>query len=100
MNVQARLQDDLIESEHEGPPDDKGLHASVFDLWNVLRIRFRMFAAATGVLFAVIVLAAILAPRYYTGTARVMVDPRQNNVANLQQVLSGLTTDQIGRAHV
>ena len=94
MNVQTRLQDDLIEHERESAPAEEGLHTSIMELWGILRMRFRMFVASAGALFVVLVLAALLAPRYYTGSARVMVDPRQTNIANLQQVLAGLPTDQ------
>ena len=91
MNMQTRLKDELVGSE---PEEKSALHASLFDIVNVVKIRIRTFAAASLVLFAAIALATLLAPRYYTATARVMVDPRQANVANLQQVLAGLNTDQ------
>jgi len=92
MNMQTRLREDLAGTEPLESPAP--LQASLFDIWNVLKLRFRTFAISSVTLFAIVALAALLSPRYYTGTARVMVDPRQNNVANLQQVLAGLPTDQ------
>jgi succinoglycan biosynthesis transport protein ExoP len=98
MNVQARIphHDDadvraqnLISGR---PPEPKQL--SLIGMLQTLRMRPQVFAGAAGGLFAIIALVTLLTPPEYRGSAIVMMDVRQNNTINVQQVLTGLPTDQ------
>jgi len=93
MNVHARVQDavhpDIEPVEHPGRE-----RPLVFDLWQLLQLRQREFAGAAVGMFVAINLLAFTIPSRYEGNARVMLDTRQNNVVNVQQVLIGLTPDQ------
>ncbi len=94
MNVQSPLEDlDVVRQDaHDGAGSQ--IRVSLVDLWQIARIRYRMIlAAAAAVLVVVIVVLFSLTP-LYTGTAVVMLDPRQNNVVDVQAVLSGLPGDQ------
>jgi len=95
MNVQSPMIDDLEVGRPEaGQTGGSQIKVSLVDLWQIARIRARVIlGAAAAVLVAVTVVLFALTP-LYTGTAVVMLDPRQNNVVDVQQVLAGLPGDQ------
>jgi exopolysaccharide transport family protein len=97
MNVQSRVQDEALlvnsgSQRHQPPPASSRM--SLIEVWQILRMRHRVFIGAAGAMFLGIMLIAIALPQLFTGTATVMLDTRQNNTVSVQQVLSGLTTDQ------
>ena len=56
----------------------------------ILRRRMRLFGGVALVIFAIALFITLRATPEYTATANVMLDPRQQNVTNVDQVLSGL----------
>jgi hypothetical protein len=94
MNVQSRVQEEALEAGLEPAAADDRAQLSLFELWQVLRVRRREFVFAALGLFLVILVVALTIPPRYEGNARVMLDTQQNNVVNVQQVLTGLTDDQ------
>jgi exopolysaccharide transport family protein len=94
MNVQSPMQDLDGARPEAGEAMGSQIRVSLVDLWQIARIRARVIlAAAAAVLVVVTVILFALTPMY-TGTAVVMLDPRQNNVVDVQAVLSGLPGDQ------
>jgi len=69
---------------------------NAFDLRHLLTIfrrRFRLFIAVALIVLAIVVLVAFqLTPRF-SATAQLIIDPRQEQVIDMNQVLSGLTPD-------
>jgi exopolysaccharide transport family protein len=97
MNVQTRL--DGAEQQTDGTgkefsPTTSEIQFSLFDFWQVARIRARLIIAAATAIFLIITLVDLALTPLYRGTAVVMVDERQNKVVNVEDVLSGLPTDQ------
>ncbi|RAK52643.1 GumC family protein [Phenylobacterium deserti] len=62
-------------------------------LWLAFRRRLRLFLAVAGAVFLAAILLTLSATPKYTATANVMLDTRQENVTNVEQVLSGLPAD-------
>lgn len=70
--------------------------AEQFDLRrlaNMFRRRMRLFGAVALVVFVAVVLVTLTATPMYTATANVMLDTRQEQVVNVEAVLSGLPAD-------
>jgi len=79
-----------------GPRRQGGGLADQFDLRrlaNMFRRRSRLFAAIAAVIFVAVVLVTMTATPMYTATANVMLDTRQEQVVNVEAVLSGLPAD-------
>jgi len=95
MTVQSRFEKAEQSSEFvEKEPDQSGPELSLYELWQVARVRARViFGTALAFLTLVAVIDLALTP-LFTGTAVVMIDDRQNKTVNLDAVLSGLPTDQ------
>jgi exopolysaccharide transport family protein len=97
MNVQTPVHEDLLPLEPQGTAEKEGLQLAFVDLLQMTRTRLGVFLRASIGLFLAIVTVALLTPPRYTGVSRVMVDTRQNNTLNgqnVQQILSGIPTDQ------
>lgn len=97
MNVQTPLHDDLLPMEPVSAEPQKDVQLALIDLLQAARSRMSVFLRSSAGLFVAIMIVTLLTPPVYTGTARVMVDTRQNNTLNAQnnqQVLSGLPSDQ------
>lgn len=62
-------------------------------LFNVFRRRLRLFIAVAGLIFVAAILLTFTATPKYTATANVMLDTRQEQVVNMEAVLSGLPAD-------
>ena len=62
-------------------------------LFNVFRRRLRLFVAVAGLIFVAAILLTFTATPKYTATANVMLDTRQEQVVNMEAVLSGLPAD-------
>ncbi|MGH6958692.1 MAG: Wzz/FepE/Etk N-terminal domain-containing protein [Caulobacteraceae bacterium] len=58
-----------------------------------LRRRARVFAAAAGLIFALVVLITFQLTPLFTATAKVEIDTRKHEVSDIQQVVSGLPPD-------
>ena len=90
----------MSEREREAPAEGRSGQAIVEPietsilafLETVLRRRVLFFGAMTTLLVAAVVAVFAITPRY-TAEARVMVDPREENVVNIEAVLSRLTAD-------
>jgi succinoglycan biosynthesis transport protein ExoP len=96
MNVQTRLESAEQQSDFAGAeaPGPSSAQVSLIQIWQIARIRARViFGAAAAILVLVALVDFSLTP-LYKGTAIVMVDDRQDKVVNVQDVLSGLPTDQ------
>jgi capsular exopolysaccharide synthesis family protein len=90
------MHDDLLVVEPQSPPA-RNLQLALVELLQVARTRLGVFLGSSIGLFLAVTISALVTPPLFTGTARVMVDMRQNNTLstqNVQQVLSGLPTDQ------
>jgi succinoglycan biosynthesis transport protein ExoP len=62
-------------------------------LWLVLRWRARLIASVTLAALALATCAIVFLPPKYKATAVVLVDPRQPQITNSQQVLTGIGSD-------
>jgi polysaccharide biosynthesis transport protein len=97
MNVQTRLESAEQQSEFsgaEGPRSPSAAQVSLIEIWQIARLRARViFGAAAAILILVALVDLSLTP-LYKGTAIVMIDQREDKVVNVQEVLSGLPTDQ------
>lgn len=62
-------------------------------LMNMFRRRIRLFAAVAALIFTAAVLITMTATPMYTATAHVMLDTRQEQVTDMEAVLSGLPAD-------
>ena len=70
--------------------------ADQFDLrrlFNIFRRRIRLFGAVAALVFLVAIFITFTATPMYTATANVMLDTRQEQVVNVEAVLSGLPAD-------
>ncbi|MDZ4052042.1 MAG: polysaccharide biosynthesis tyrosine autokinase [Phenylobacterium sp.] len=70
--------------------------ADQFDLrrlFNIFRRRVRLFAAVAALVFLAAIFVTFTATPMYTATANVMLDTRQEQVVNVEAVLSGLPAD-------
>jgi exopolysaccharide transport family protein len=74
-------------SEDGKPAIDLHRHIALF------RRRLRLFATIAILVFLAFLIVTLELTPKYTATAEVMLDPRQVNVDNIQQVLSGLPPD-------
>lgn len=96
MNVHSPAS--AIEPEIPGTPSlgwtaALGQQLDLRRLYMAFRRRIRLFGAvAAAVLLATILITLHATPKY-TGTANVMLDPRKEQVTNVQDVLSGLPAD-------
>ncbi len=97
MNVQTRLDSAEQQSDYagtEGFQAPSSTQISLIEIWQIARLRARViFGAAAAILILVALVDLSLTP-LYKGTAIVMLDDRQDKVVNVQEVLSGLPTDQ------
>ena len=94
MNVQSPLEDlDVAHTDSAGT--FQGATVSLVELWQVARIRARVIIAAAAAMMAITVVALFAITPIYTGTAVVMLDPRQNKTIDVEAVLSGLPADQM-----
>ncbi|MDB5465760.1 MAG: lipopolysaccharide biosynthesis protein [Phenylobacterium sp.] len=78
------------------PPPFRAGHIAAIDLrglFAVLRRRLRLFIAVVVSIAAIVVLATFLATPRYTATAVVMLDPRNERVTKVEDVLSSLPAD-------
>ncbi len=99
MNVQARIPAEIYPDDADqrsSPPrlGDAVNALTLTDMLQVIRVRSRTFFVAAGLFFSVTMLVALLLPPYYTGTAYVMLDQRQNNTVNTTPVVGDLPNDQ------
>jgi capsular exopolysaccharide synthesis family protein len=94
MNVQARLESIQRPGESEEPFQGRDATSPIMEIWQVARLRARVILGAAAAVFVLIALIDLAITPLYKGTAVVMLDERQNNVVNVQAVLSGLPTDQ------
>jgi succinoglycan biosynthesis transport protein ExoP len=62
-------------------------------LMATFRRRARVFAAVAALIFAAVVLITFLITPRYTATAKVEIDTRKHDVANIEEVVSGLPAD-------
>ena len=97
MNVQTRLdsaeqQSDFAAGNSFRAPASAQI--SLIEIWQIARIRARVIIGAAAAVFILVTLIDLSLTPLYTGTAIVMLDERQNKVVNVQEVLSGLPTDQ------
>ncbi len=70
--------------------------ADQFDLrrlFNIFRRRVRLFGAIAALVFLAAIFITFTATPMYTATANVMLDTRQEQVVNVEAVLSGLPAD-------
>ena len=70
--------------------------ADQFDLrrlFNIFRRRVRLFGAVAALVFLAAIFITFTATPMYTATANVMLDTRQEQVVNVEAVLSGLPAD-------
>ena len=70
--------------------------ADQFDLrrlFNIFRRRVRLFGAIAALVFLAAIFVTFTATPMYTATANVMLDTRQEQVVNVEAVLSGLPAD-------
>lgn len=82
----------VVSARPSAEPSEKAALPEI-DLREVLRVlwRRRYLISGTVIVSAVLAVVALsLMTPQYTATAQVMVDPRQQNVVDLEQVLSGL----------
>ena len=98
MNVHAPLSTGPADSEGSvaAPRFSAATFAQTLDLrrlLNIFRRRLRLFAAVALVVFVAAVLVTFTATPMYTATANVMLDTRQEQVTNVEAVLSGLPAD-------
>jgi polysaccharide biosynthesis transport protein len=97
MNVQTRLDSAEQHADFANGNSSQGqssVQVSLLEIWQIARIRARViFGAAAAILVLVTLVDLSLTP-LYKGTAIVMIDDQQNKVVNVQEVLSGLPTDQ------
>lgn len=82
--------------QHRSPANSGSMHTlrmPEFNLREMMRILWRrrwlMLVTFAVVMAGTVLLLSQLTPRY-TATAQVMVDPRQQNIVDIEQVLSGL----------
>jgi succinoglycan biosynthesis transport protein ExoP len=78
------------------PPPFRAGHIAAIDLrglFAVLRRRLRLFIAVVVSIAGIVVLATFLATPKYTATAVVMLDPRNERVTKVEDVLSSLPAD-------
>ena len=71
----------------DAPSIDLHRHIALF------RRRLRLFAGIALLVFAIAVIVTLQLPKKYTAEASVMLDPRQEKVTNVQDVLSGMPPD-------
>lgn len=62
-------------------------------LFNIFRRRVRLFGAIAALVFLAAIFVTFTATPMYTATANVMLDTRQEQVVNVEAVLSGLPAD-------
>ena len=62
-------------------------------LFNIFRRRVRLFGAVAALVFLAAIFVTFTATPMYTATANVMLDTRQEQVVNIEAVLSGLSAD-------
>ncbi|HEY8572886.1 GumC family protein [Phenylobacterium sp.] len=62
-------------------------------LYTAFRRRLKLFSAVAATVLVLAILLTLQATPKYTATANVMLDPRQERVTNVQEVLSGLPAD-------
>lgn len=62
-------------------------------LFNIFRRRVRLFGAIAALVFLAAIFITFTATPMYTATANVMLDTRQEQVVNVEAVLSGLPAD-------
>jgi len=97
MNVQTRLDGADEPSQFGGGEGSQGhstAQVSLVEIWQVARLRSRVILGAAATVFALVTLIDLSLTPLYKGTAIVMVDERQDKVVNVEEVLSGLPTDQ------
>ena len=96
MNVQTRL-DGAEQGDFAGAGSREGrssFQTSLLEIWQIAKIRARVIAGAAISTFVLIALVDLALTPLYKGTAVVMIDERQNKVVDVEQVLSGVPTDQ------
>ncbi len=96
MNSMSSTPGTPTEARHEPPSEGGFAFAPSFDLTHLISIfrrRLRLFGAVALVVFLAAVLATLTATPKYTATANVMLDPRKEQVTNVEAVLSGLPAD-------
>ena len=80
-------------SLHESPHDPDDVEIDVAEIYRALRRRRWALAGCVLLVTSVVLLVTFqLTPRY-TANAEVLIDPRDSNVADLDSVLSGLSSD-------
>ena len=68
-------------------------HFDLRRLFNIFRRRVRLFGAVAALVFLAAIFITFTATPMYTATANVMLDTRQEQVVNIEAVLSGLSAD-------
>ena len=97
MNVQTRLESDerqMDSAAAEGFQGASSVQLSLLELWQIARLRVRAILGAAAAIFILVTLVDLALTPLYKGTAIVMIDQRENKVVNVEEVLSGLPTDQ------
>lgn len=89
--MDARIYDDHRPVSPAQPADaptlDLHRHIALF------RRRLRLFAGIAAIVFVASLILTLQLPKRYTADASVMLDPRQEKVTNVQDVLSGISPD-------
>ena len=79
--------------EHFPPPESDDIEIDFAEIFRVLRRRRWVLGGCVLLITSVVLLVTFqLTPRY-TASAEVLIDPRDRNVADLDSVLSGLSSD-------
>lgn len=94
MTVQPNIEDLGAEAYGGERGASAQFHTSLVELWQIAKIRSRVIFGTAAAIFAIVVIVLFSITPLYTGTAVVMLDPRQQNVVNVQSVLPGLSGDQ------
>lgn len=96
MNVQTRLESAEQQSEFGGvePGPGSAAQISLVEIWQIARLRARVILSAAAAILILTALVDFSLTPLYRGTAIVMIDERQDKVVNVEEVLSGLPTDQ------
>lgn len=97
MNVQTRLESAEQQSGFAGaeaPHGTSNAQVSLLQIWQVARLRARVILGAGAAVLVLIALIDISITPLYKGESVVMIDEQQSKVVDVEDVLSGLPTDQ------